>query len=85
MPVKHIHRPVDGIVTAIEPNDLVATATPLAKGVILKDGAVRSDFGYAEFPVAGTAKTNFLAGTVMKVHQFFKFDEIILPPVHFAL
>ncbi len=70
----HIYAPTKGLVTSISSTRLPKEASPYMKGVYLKNGEVRSDYGYTAFPVAGVIKTNALHGIPLKFNQFTKWD-----------
>lgn len=80
MPYVHVHNPTKGIDLSkppyhLPPNDGIGErATDYAKGVIIRNGEVRSDIGYVAFPTPGTTATNLLNGSVMLTKQFKKLD-----------
>ncbi len=80
MPYVHVHNPTAGIDISKPPYYLPSPegigerATDYAKGVIIRNGEVRSDIGYVAFPTAGTTATNYLHGSIMLTKQFKKFD-----------
>ena len=69
MPWKHVVAPTMGLVTALPTTAMQDQMSPAMKGVILKDGEVRSDFGMVGYPVAGALKTNALNGVFMGAWQ----------------
>lgn len=80
MPYVHVHNPTQGIDISkpsyylAPPDGIGPRATDYAKGVIIRNGEVRSDIGYVSFPTAGTTKTNYLHGSVMLTKQFKKLN-----------
>jgi len=71
MPWTHVFEPTKGMVTSRAPTGLEPQMSPWAKGIIMRDGEVRSDFGMTNFPEPGDLKTNALNGTVMLIDQFY--------------
>lgn len=68
---KHVYGPTKGIRTNVPSTLLDPRGSPNAKGVILKDGDVKSDFGHTDYPVVAAAKTNELHGSIMRIDQFY--------------
>ena len=80
MPYLHVHNPTQGIDASrppffIDPPEGIGSrATDYAKGVVIRNGEVRSEFGHVQFPTAGLTATNYLHGSVMLGKQFKKTD-----------
>jgi len=69
---KHIS-PIDkGMMTNMSPMAIPLGGSPFIKNMYPKDGEMRSDFGYTDFPIPSATKTNELNGTVMKLAQLYK-------------
>ncbi len=73
---KHVKNPILGMITNDAASDIPPDSSPFAKGVYIKDGEVRSDFGMTNYPVPGVLKTNALLGTVMKIETFRLFSGV---------
>jgi hypothetical protein len=71
MAFKHVVAPTKGYVTNRPSTGLEDRMSPSMRGIILRDGEARSDFGMSQYPVAGDLKTNALNGTVMRIDQLF--------------
>lgn len=71
MPYKHVIAPTKGIKTDKAPTVIPKEYTPYCKGVYMRNGEVRSDYGYTQFPTRSATQTNKLAGKVMMLDQFY--------------
>ncbi len=58
MPYKHVFGPNKGMVTNAPPAGIEPQASPYIKGMFIRDGEVRSDFGYVGFPKVTTLDSN---------------------------
>lgn len=74
MPIKHVYGPTRGEIDNMPPTLLPPEGSPYIKGCYLKNGVVKSDFGYVDFPTTGATATNELLGTVMFLDQFYLLD-----------
>lgn len=72
MPYKHVFGPTKGIITNGAPTGIPREATPYCKGVYLKNDEVCSDYGHTTFPIPSVTQSNRLAGSVMRLDQYYK-------------
>jgi len=71
---KHVYAPTKGLITSVSSTLLPAESSPYMKGVYLKNGEVRSDYGYTAFPIAGLLKTNRVSGIPLRFDQYIEWD-----------
>ena len=74
MPYQHVAAPTKGYIANQPSTTMPREASPFMKGIYIKDGEIRSDFGHTNYPVPGNTKTNKLNGTIMRLEQFYLED-----------
>jgi hypothetical protein len=71
---KHVFEPTKGMILDATPTGIPREGATNIQGCYLKDGEVRSEPGYINFPEPGNTKTNALLGNVMLLDQYYTFS-----------